>query len=90
MQHVYLYDSYCECLHESFACREGETASEVELPLRKWSIEVYMLNEHGEEIPASMFDKVTYTLHPSFGSRAIQSMYDAALHLYMRIQYTHV
>ncbi|ODH53129.1 hypothetical protein GX48_00664 [Paracoccidioides brasiliensis] len=55
------------------ASEEGETASDVELPLRKWSIEVYLLNEHGEEIPAAMFDKVTYTLHPSFGPRAIQT-----------------
>ncbi|KAK2808271.1 hypothetical protein FQN50_004830 [Emmonsiellopsis sp. PD_5] len=44
-----------------------------ELPLRKWSIEVYMLNEHGEEIAASLFDRVTYTLHPSFEARAIQT-----------------
>ncbi|KAL2382915.1 hypothetical protein RJZ90_002948 [Blastomyces dermatitidis] len=59
------------------AYREGETASEVELPLRKWSIEVYLLNEHGEEVPATMFDKVTYTLHPSFGNRAIQTFKSA-------------
>ncbi|EGC44529.1 transcription initiation factor TFIID subunit 14 [Histoplasma capsulatum var. duboisii H88] len=57
--------------------KDGETASEVELPLRKWSIEVYLVNEHGEDVPATMFDKVTYTLHPSFGSRAIQTFKSA-------------
>ncbi|TPR01364.1 Phosducin family protein [Aspergillus niger] len=42
-------------------------------PLRSWSIEIYVVNEHGEQVPANVFDKVTYTLHPSFGDRAIQS-----------------
>ncbi|GFF40922.1 hypothetical protein IFM46972_06366 [Aspergillus udagawae] len=42
-------------------------------PLRSWSIEVYLLNEHGEQVPANVFDKVTYTLHPSFGDRAVQT-----------------
>ncbi|KAL4785571.1 RanBP1 domain-containing protein [Aspergillus varians] len=41
-------------------------------PLRSWSIEVYLVNEHGEQVSANAFDKVTYTLHPSFGNRAIQ------------------
>jgi len=45
------------------------------LPLRRWSIEIFLLNDQGEEIPASLFDRVTYTLHPSFGARAIQSMF---------------
>ncbi|RHZ70408.1 hypothetical protein CDV55_108174 [Aspergillus turcosus] len=42
-------------------------------PLRSWSIEVYLVNEHGEQVPANVFDKVTYTLHPSFGDRAVQT-----------------
>ncbi|KAL4947419.1 putative Ran-specific GTPase-activating protein 1 [Aspergillus filifer] len=42
-------------------------------PLRSWSIEVYLLNEHGEQVPANLFDKVTYHLHPSFGNRATQT-----------------
>jgi transcription initiation factor IIF auxiliary subunit len=33
-----------------------------------------MQNELGEQIPATLFDKVTYTLHPSFGDRAVQGM----------------
>ncbi|KAJ5746041.1 Transcription initiation factor TFIID subunit 14 [Penicillium odoratum] len=48
--------------------------SEVEgFPQRSWSIEVYVVNDKGEQIPASIFDKVTYHLHPSFGSRATQT-----------------
>ncbi|KAL2829983.1 RanBP1 domain-containing protein [Aspergillus cavernicola] len=42
-------------------------------PLRSWSIEVYLVNEHGEQVQANVFDKVTYNLHPSFGPRAIQT-----------------
>ncbi|KAJ5527261.1 hypothetical protein N7513_011420 [Penicillium frequentans] len=48
--------------------------SEVEgFPQRSWSIEVYVVNDKGEQIPATLFDKVTYHLHPSFGSRAVQT-----------------
>ncbi len=43
-------------------------------PLRRWSIQVLLLNEHGDEIPATIFEKATYKLHPSFEKRAIQSM----------------
>ncbi|KAF2748894.1 hypothetical protein M011DRAFT_493650 [Sporormia fimetaria CBS 119925] len=35
-------------------------------PMRQWSIEVWLLGENGEEVPANVFDKVTYNLHPSF------------------------
>lgn len=42
-------------------------------PTRSWSMEMYLLNEHGEQVPASVFEKVTYELHPSFEDRAIQS-----------------
>lgn len=48
--------------------------SEVEgFPQREWSIEVYVANEKGDLVPAHLFDKVTYHLHPSFGSRAVQT-----------------
>ena len=43
--------------------------------VRAWHIEVYLLNESGEEVPASVFEKVTYKLHPSFEKRAIQSTF---------------
>lgn len=35
-------------------------------PMRKWSIEVHALGPDGEELPAVMFDKCTYKLHPTF------------------------
>ena len=41
-------------------------------PMRKWSIEIVQLDEKGEEVPATIFSKVTYLLHESFGPRAKQ------------------
>src|SRR5689334_21776508 len=35
-------------------------------PMKKWHIEIYLLDEHGAEKPASCFTKATYNLHPSF------------------------
>lgn len=52
---------------------DGKDSGVEGYPLRSWWIEIYLLNEHGEQIPANLFDKVTYTLHPSFGDRAIQT-----------------
>jgi transcription initiation factor IIF auxiliary subunit len=43
------------------------------LPIRDWNIEVYLVNDKGENIPATIFDKVTFDLHPSFGKKAKQS-----------------
>jgi len=43
-------------------------------PLRRWSIQLFMLNESGEEIPASVYSKATYHLHESFGKRATQTI----------------
>lgn len=37
-------------------------------PMRQWSIEISMLNEQGNEVPANILDKVTYTLHPTFAN----------------------
>lgn len=42
-------------------------------PMRSWSIEIWLLNEQGEEVPATVFEKATYRLHPSFEKRAVQS-----------------
>jgi len=45
-----------------------------ELPIRKWSIEIFFVLDTGDAVPASIFDKVVYALHPSFGQkRAKQS-----------------
>lgn len=35
-------------------------------PMREWSIKIVVLGPNGEELPATMFDKVTYRLHPTF------------------------
>ncbi|MCJ1411863.1 hypothetical protein MMC19_005955 [Ptychographa xylographoides] len=43
-------------------------------PLRKWNIQIFLLNEHGEDIPANVYSKATYHLHESFGKRAVQAV----------------
>ncbi|EEA26146.1 transcription factor TFIIF complex subunit Tfg3 [Talaromyces marneffei ATCC 18224] len=53
---------------------QGKDSGVEGFPLRSWSIEIYLLNEHGEEVPATVFDKVIYRLHPSFGDRANQTI----------------
>lgn len=35
-------------------------------PMRKWSVQISMLDAQGNEVPAKILDKVTYTLHPTF------------------------
>lgn len=42
-------------------------------PMRSWSIEICLLDEHGQEILANVFEKAVYNLHPSF-ERPKQSM----------------
>lgn len=37
-------------------------------PVRQWSIEVVLLDENNNEIPASIFEKVVYHLHPTFAN----------------------
>lgn len=54
-------------------CGNSDKPSGVEgFPLRQWNIEIVLLNDHGEEVPAAIFEKVTYKLHPSFDKRATQ------------------
>ncbi|KAE8451504.1 hypothetical protein EG329_003577 [Mollisiaceae sp. DMI_Dod_QoI] len=49
--------------------RNIDKPSEMEgFPMKSWNIEVYMLDEMGNEKPASCFTKVTYNLHPSFAN----------------------
>jgi transcription initiation factor IIF auxiliary subunit len=57
----------------ALACSRNKDSGVEGFPLRSWSIEIYLVNEHGEQVPANVFDKVTYTLHPSFGDRAVQT-----------------
>ena len=35
-------------------------------PMRSWSIEIFLLDEQGQEVAANVFEKATYNLHPSF------------------------
>jgi len=51
----------------------AKAPGEAGLPFRDWTIEVYAVNDKGQDIPATIFDKVTYELHPSFGKRAKQT-----------------
>ncbi|EDO17170.1 hypothetical protein Kpol_1072p40 [Vanderwaltozyma polyspora DSM 70294] len=37
-------------------------------PMRQWSIEIVLLDEEGKEVPATIFDKVIYHLHPTFSN----------------------
>jgi transcription initiation factor TFIID/TFIIF subunit len=37
-------------------------------PMKEWTIEVYILDQNGEEHPARCFTKVVYNLHPSFAN----------------------
>jgi transcription initiation factor IIF auxiliary subunit len=35
-------------------------------PMRQWSIDIWLLDDQGNEVQANVFDKATYNLHPSF------------------------
>lgn len=37
-------------------------------PVRQWSIELVLLDAENKEVPASIFEKVTYHLHPTFAN----------------------
>lgn len=37
-------------------------------PMRQWSIEIVLLDDKGNEVPATIFDKVVYHLHPTFAN----------------------
>ncbi|CCK72229.1 TATA-binding protein-associated factor TAF14 KNAG_0J01480 [Huiozyma naganishii CBS 8797] len=37
-------------------------------PVRQWSIEVVLLDEENKEVPATIFEKVIYHLHPTFAN----------------------
>lgn len=44
----------------------GKPAELEGFPMKIWSIEIVLLNEAGNEMPASIFTKAVYNLHPSF------------------------
>jgi transcription initiation factor TFIID/TFIIF subunit len=35
-------------------------------PMRQWSIEIWLLDEQGNEVMPNVFEKATYNLHPTF------------------------
>jgi len=42
--------------------------------MRDWFIEIYLVNENdGSIVPANVYEKATYKLHPSFGAKETQS-----------------
>ncbi|KAL8760205.1 MAG: hypothetical protein Q9199_000228 [Rusavskia elegans] len=42
-------------------------------PMRSWKISLVLINENdGSEMPATIFEKATYKLHPTFGDRETQ------------------
>ncbi|CCK68008.1 Sas5p KNAG_0A03210 [Huiozyma naganishii CBS 8797] len=43
-----------------------EAPNEDALPLRRWQVQLCMLNANGLEVPLDIASSVTYTLHPSF------------------------
>ena len=34
--------------------------------MRSWSIEIYLVDDKGNDVQASCFEKAVYNLHPSF------------------------
>ncbi|MCJ1230101.1 hypothetical protein MMC12_006772 [Toensbergia leucococca] len=42
-------------------------------PLRRWNIQIFVVNERNEDVPATIFEKAVYKLHPSFEARQVQT-----------------
>lgn len=42
--------------------------------MRDWYVQIYMVNDHdGSLVPADVYEKAVYNLHPSFGPRERQT-----------------
>ena len=54
--------------------------------MRSWSIEIWLLDARGTPIPANIFEKVVYNLHPSF-ERPKQRMANSSVD-YTRLELT--
>lgn len=35
-------------------------------PMRSWNIEIWLLDDQGQQVQANVFEKVMYELHPTF------------------------
>jgi transcription initiation factor IIF auxiliary subunit len=53
-------------------CSPDKAPVDDQFPIRNWSIEVYLVGDKGQDLPATVFDSVRYELHQSFGKRARQ------------------
>lgn len=42
-------------------------------PMRSWNIEIWLLDDQGQQVQANVFEKVMYELHPTF-AKPKQSM----------------
>ena len=51
--------------------------------MKSWNIDVFLVDESGNEKPANCFTKVVYNLHPSFANPT-QSMSHHSLSVHMR------
>ena len=49
-----------------YGCCSDKPPVQEGFPMKKWNIEIFLLDEHGAEKPATCFTKATYNLHPSF------------------------
>ncbi|KAF1951255.1 hypothetical protein CC80DRAFT_519569 [Byssothecium circinans] len=49
-----------------FKASDSEPSPMEGFPMRVWSIEIYLLDAEGREVPANCFEKAVYNLHPSF------------------------
>ncbi len=47
--------------------------------MKLWSIEIYLLDEAGNNTDASVFTKAVYNLHPSFAN-PVQSTYPCVVY----------
>ncbi|KAF2758881.1 SAS complex, SAS5 subunit/transcription initiation factor IID, subunit 14 [Pseudovirgaria hyperparasitica] len=43
-----------------------EDSGQEGFPMRKWHIEIYLIDENGADVTANIFEKVIYRLHPTF------------------------
>lgn len=56
--------------------------------MKSWNIEVFVLDEAGNQKPATCFTKVVYNLHPSFAN-PVQSTFSPLLSQWRFCPYTY-
>lgn len=48
-------------------------------PMRAWSIEIWLLDDKGNEVQANCFEKAVYNLHPSFDKNKQSAWWESEL-----------